>query len=101
MSLPPTAVTVRDRPRDVVTRPPGDGGPGAPDQAGGAAAPREPDLRMRQVMLSWWPLAGSWLLMGIEMPAVSAVIARLADPTINLAAFGGIVFPLEIGRAHV
>jgi hypothetical protein len=48
------------------------------------------------VLTSWWPLAGSWLLMGIEIPAVSAVVARLDDPTINLAAFGGIVFPLAL-----
>jgi hypothetical protein len=34
--------------------------------------------------------------MGLELPAVSAVIARLADPTIHLAAYGGIVFPVAL-----
>lgn len=34
--------------------------------------------------------------MGLEGPAVSAVVSRLADPTINLAAWGGIVFPLAL-----
>ena len=34
--------------------------------------------------------------MSLELPMMSAVIARLDDPTINLAAFGGIVFPLSL-----
>lgn len=34
--------------------------------------------------------------MGMEGPAISAVIARLADPRINLAAYGGVVFPLAL-----
>jgi len=51
---------------------------------------------MRIVFSTWWPLAASWLMMGLELPAVSAVIARLADPEIHLAAYGGIVFPLAL-----
>lgn len=46
------------------------------------------------ILKTWWPLAASWLLMGVESPVISAVIARLADPEINLAAYGGVVFPL-------
>ncbi len=34
--------------------------------------------------------------MALELPALSAVVARLADPEINLAAYGGIVFPLSL-----
>ena len=34
--------------------------------------------------------------MGLEGPAISAVVSRLEDPTINLAAFGGLVFPLAL-----
>ena len=34
--------------------------------------------------------------MGVEGPAISAVVARLADPKVNLAAFGGVVFPLAL-----
>lgn len=34
--------------------------------------------------------------MGFEGPAISAVLARLADPKINLAAFGGVVFPIAL-----
>ncbi len=32
--------------------------------------------------------------MGFENPAVTAVVSRLADPTVNLAAYGGLVFPI-------
>jgi len=34
--------------------------------------------------------------MSLEGPAVSAIIARLPYPTINLAAYGGIVFPISL-----
>ena len=44
----------------------------------------------------WLPLAASWLLMGMELPVLSAIVARLARPEINLAAYGGIVFPLAL-----
>ncbi|NKB82163.1 MAG: hypothetical protein GKS05_09810 [Nitrospirales bacterium] len=50
----------------------------------------------RQIFETWWPLAGSWMLMGIELPLVSVVMGRLADPEIHLAAYGGIVFPLSL-----
>ncbi|HED04289.1 MAG TPA: hypothetical protein ENI60_05940 [Candidatus Fraserbacteria bacterium] len=51
---------------------------------------------MKRVLGRWWPLAASWMLMGAELPLVSAVIARLAHPEINLAAYGGVVFPLAL-----
>jgi hypothetical protein len=50
----------------------------------------------RHILKTWWPLAASWLLMSAEMPALSAVIARLDHPEINLAAYGGVVFPLAL-----
>ncbi len=53
-------------------------------------------ISFRKVFELWWPLAGSWVLMGIELPIVSAVMARLADPEIHLAAYGGVVFPLAL-----
>lgn len=34
--------------------------------------------------------------MAAELPALSAVVARLPEPEINLAAYGGIVFPLAL-----
>jgi hypothetical protein len=48
------------------------------------------------VFSTWWPLATSWLFMGLELPAVSAALARLPDPTISLAAYGGVIFPLAL-----
>jgi hypothetical protein len=45
---------------------------------------------------SWLPLAASWLLMGAELPLLSAVVARLPDPAVNLAAYGGVVFPVAL-----
>ena len=53
-------------------------------------------LSYRRILSTWWPLAASWLLMGVELPALSAVMARLPNPAINLAAYGGIVFPLAL-----
>jgi hypothetical protein len=50
----------------------------------------------QRIIRTWWPLAASWLLMSAEMPAMSAIVARLPDPEINLAAYGGIVFPLAM-----
>jgi hypothetical protein len=51
---------------------------------------------MRQVLTAWAPLAASWLLMGLELPAVGAVMARLPDPAVSLAAYGGVVFPIAL-----
>ncbi|MDH4193578.1 MAG: hypothetical protein OEY80_03645 [Nitrospirota bacterium] len=44
----------------------------------------------------WWPLAASWMLMGLELPLVAATISRLSDPAVHLAAYGGVVFPLSL-----
>ncbi|HNP60545.1 MAG TPA: hypothetical protein PKM72_06870, partial [Nitrospirales bacterium] len=44
----------------------------------------------------WWPLATSWMLMGLEFPLVTATVSRLVDPEIHLAAYGGVVFPLSL-----
>ena len=53
-------------------------------------------LPLTHIFKAWWPLAASWLFMSIEQPLVGAVIARLADPTVHLAALGGLVFPLAL-----
>lgn len=55
-----------------------------------------PALTLRRILKVWWPLAGSWLLMGLEQPVISAIVARLANPEINLAAYGGVVYPLAL-----
>ena len=38
----------------------------------------------------------SWLLMSLELPLLTAVAARLGDAEINLAAYGGIVYPIAL-----
>src|SRR5258705_4352981 len=53
-------------------------------------------VRDADVVRAWAPLAASWLLMGLELPLVSAVIARLPEAKIHLAAYGGVVFPLSM-----
>lgn len=50
---------------------------------------------MPHIFRTWWPLAASWMLMGLELPALSAVVARLPYPEINLAAYG-VVFALSM-----
>ena len=52
--------------------------------------------RLRKVARAWLPLAASWLLMGLELPAVSAVVARLADPQVELAAYGSVILPIAL-----
>ncbi len=43
---------------------------------------------MKGILRLWAPMAGTWLMMSLEPPFLAAVIARLADPKENLAAFG-------------
>jgi hypothetical protein len=53
-------------------------------------------ISLKKIFITWWPLSFSWLLMGLELPALSAVIARLPNAEINLAAYGGVVFPIAL-----
>lgn len=50
----------------------------------------------RRIVRLWWPLAASWLLMGVELPMVAAVLSRLDDPKVHLAAYGSVVFPIAL-----
>lgn len=59
-------------------------------------AETSPDVSLKRIAATWWPLAASWLLMSLEGPALSAFVARLADPEIHLAAYGSVVFPLAL-----
>lgn len=45
-------------------------------------------LTQRRIFLFWLPLAATWLMMSVEGPFLTAIIARLASPEYNLAAFG-------------
>jgi hypothetical protein len=49
--------------------------------------PRRP-LGYRQILAFWLPLAATWLMMAVEGPYVAAIIARLRDAEVNLAAYG-------------
>lgn len=42
----------------------------------------------RRIFRLWVPLAVTWLMMSVEGPFLAAVIARLDEPTFNLAAYG-------------
>src|SRR5512144_888276 len=53
-------------------------------------------LTVADVVSTWLPLAGSWILMGLELPLVSAAMARMPHATVSLAAYGGVVFPLAL-----
>jgi progressive ankylosis protein len=43
----------------------------------------------------WLPLAATWLMMSAEGPLIAAIIARLKQPTLNLAAYG-VAFSLAL-----
>ena len=50
-----------------------------------------PDQRphsLAEVLRFWAPLAATWLMMAAEGPFLTALVARLIDPRVNLAAHG-------------
>src|SRR5262245_58650298 len=70
-----------------------------PDATGSDARYRPPGIRagaltLPEVISTWLPLAGSWILMGLELPIVRAAMARMPHATVSLAAYGGVVVPL-------
>ena len=44
----------------------------------------QPLMTYKRILKTWSPLAASWMLMAAELPALSAVVARLPQPEINL-----------------
>src|SRR6056297_3110379 len=46
------------------------------------------ELNQKRIFLLWVPLAAMWVFMAIEQPGINAVIARLANAKLNLAAYG-------------
>jgi hypothetical protein len=42
----------------------------------------------RKVFVLWIPLAATWIMIALEGPFLAAVVARLAEPEFNLAAYG-------------
>ena len=45
-------------------------------------------LTLKKIFVFWLPLAATWLMMSLEGPFLAAVIARLAEPKFNMAAYG-------------
>ena len=52
-------------------------------------------IRISGIFRFWLPLQATWLMMACEGPLLAAVIARLAEPKHNLAAYG-VAFALAI-----
>ena len=55
----------------------------------------ETTLTQARIFRFWLPLAATWLMMAVEGPFLAAVIARLAEPIYNLAAYG-VAFSLAL-----
>lgn len=43
---------------------------------------------LKSIYRLWWPLAITWLMMAVEGPFLAAVIARMGESAVNLAAYG-------------
>ncbi len=48
----------------------------------------KPVFSLNRIFIFWVPMAATWLMMSVEGPFLAAVIARLAEPKFNLAAYG-------------
>lgn len=46
------------------------------------------------ILRTWYPLALSWMVMSMEGVVSSAFLARMPQPEINLAAYGGVSFAI-------
>lgn len=45
-------------------------------------------LTYKKIFLFWLPLAATWIMMSVEGPFLSALVARIPRPEYNLAAYG-------------
>ncbi len=45
-------------------------------------------LTFKRIFRFWVPLSATWLMMSVEGPFLSAIIARMLNPEFNLAAYG-------------
>lgn len=45
-------------------------------------------MTYKKIFLFWVPLAATWLMMSVEGPLIAAVIARMGQAKLNLAAYG-------------
>lgn len=51
-------------------------------------SPSSRPLPLRTILAFWLPLAATWLMMSLEGPYLSGIVARLGAPVVNLAAYG-------------
>lgn len=51
-------------------------------------------MTVRETMRQWWPLAAGWLLMTAELTVFTAIVARMGNPAVQLAAWG-VVFAVS------
>ncbi len=61
-----------------------------------SAAVSSAAVSQRRILTLWSPLAGSWLLMGVELPMLAVVMTRLPGGEPHLAALGALVYPLAV-----
>lgn len=57
-------------------------------------APLGAPLSVSETVRQWWPLAAGWLLMTAELTVFAAIVARMPDPALQLAAWG-VVFAIS------
>lgn len=53
-----------------------------------ASQPRPGQLSYGKIFRFWLPLAATWLMMAVEGPFLAAIIARMSEEKLNLAAYG-------------
>jgi len=46
------------------------------------------EITYKKIFYFWLPLAATWIMMSVEGPFLTALIARVAEPKFNLAAYG-------------
>ena len=51
-------------------------------------------LSLAEILRAWYPLALSWTVMSMEGVVINAILARMPNPEINLAAYGGVAFAI-------
>lgn len=56
----------------------------------------EEPVTVSRVFRLWLPLAASWMLMGVEIPMLTAFVARLPEEGIQLAAYGSVAFAIAL-----
>lgn len=53
-----------------------------------SSSTRSDPLRPALIVLFWLPLAATWLMMSVEGPYIAAIVARMPQAAISLAAYG-------------